>query len=167
MLKQVFALLAAVTLFTVPATAEVEYQVSPDGIVMEVTIEDADFEAFLKSVPEGVRATFCMNSTSTFGINWFWELQGNRVPGGVDVTGGFIFGTICDSPNWDVTGGFISGTTLQLNGVYVGSASCADEVDMSGTRTVPGPRVWSGEYGFPIHSFPHDTALLFPIGPCP
>jgi hypothetical protein len=138
--------------------------VSPDGHQVEVFIEDANFEGWIQTLPEGVPLTVCMNSTSSFGIDWDWTIDGVRNGPGFDITGGFIDGTICDAPNWDVTGGRITGSTLQLNADYVGSGSCAPEVDMSGTRS-GGPRVWSGMYGFPTHAFPHDTALTG-LGPC-
>jgi len=164
MFKQLFLLLAALTLLAAPAFAGVTYQVSPDGYQVEVFIEDVNFEGWIQSLPMGVTITACLNSTSTYGIDWDWTIDGQRNGPGFDIIGGFIDGTICDAPNWDVTSGRITGTTLQLNAVYVGSGNCADELDMSGTRS-GGPRIWSGDYGFPAHAFPHDTALVG-LGPC-
>lgn len=165
MVKQLVALLAVVLLFATPVLAGVTYQVSPDGHRMEIYIDDVDFSAWLESIPEGTRITGCMNSTSIYGIDWDWTIDGYRDGAGFTITGGFIDGTICDAPNWSVTGGYIAPTTLQLNADYVGSQNCAPEVDMSGTRVPGTPRIWSGEYGFPGHAFPHDTEFMG-IGPC-
>jgi hypothetical protein len=166
MLKQLFTLLSVVSLFATPVFAEVTYQVSPDGHRVEIYVDDADFSAWIESVPEGERITGCMNSTSSLGIDFYWTIEGVRNGLGFDITGGFIDGTICDAPNWDVTGGRIEPTSLQLNADYVGSSNCAPEIDMSGSRSPGTPRVWSGEYGFPVHAFPHDTEFLGPF-PCP
>ncbi len=165
MFKQLFALLVGVLLFATPALAGVTYQVSPDGHQVEIYVDDVDFSAWIQSVPEGGRITGCFNSTSIYNIDWDWTIDAFREGPGFTVTGGFIAGTICDSPNWDVTGGFIHPTSLQLNADYVGSENCAAEVDMSGSRTPGTPRVWSGEYGFPAHAFPHDTEFIG-LGPC-
>jgi hypothetical protein len=165
MFKVTLALLAVLFVAAAPAHSEMEYQVTPDGVVMEATIDEADFSEFIESIPERGGVTVCFNSTSTLGIDWFWTIDVVRSGGVVNVLGGFISGTICDSPNWDVTGGTITGTSMSFSGVYVGSSSCADVVELDGSRTPPGPRVWSGLYGFPAPSFPHDTAFAG-FGPC-
>lgn len=166
MLKRLLALTAALSLAAIPAIAgEIEYSVDANGVVMDVTIDNGDFGSFLESLPEGRSVTACFQSTSTYGIDFQWTIDATRSGGVVTVHSGFIGGTICDAPNWSVTGGTITTTSLQLNGIYIGSGSCAAEIDLSGTRTPPGPRVWSGEYGFPAHAFPHDTEFIG-LGPC-
>jgi hypothetical protein len=165
MAARFFASIAVLTFLAAPAPAEVEYQFGPDGSLMQVTAEDSDFSHLIGSLPEGVLATFCLESTTPSG-SWFWQLEGYRSGGVVTVTGGFIDGTICDAPYWDVTGGSITRTSLQLNADHVGEVYCMTVVDMSGVRTPPAPLIWSGTYGFPNHFYEHDTEFLH-IGSCP
>ena len=165
MLKRLLALTAVRSLAALPAIAgEVHYSADANGVLMDVTMEGA-YGDFIQSLPDGRSVTVCFESTSTYGIDFLWTIDVTRSGGVVTVHSGFIGGTICDAPNWSVTGGTITATSLQFNGVYVGGLSCAAEIDMSGTRTPPGPRIWSGDYGWPTHAFPHDTEFLG-RGPC-
>jgi hypothetical protein len=166
MLKRLLAVMAVLSLAALPASAEeIHYSVDANGVVMDVTFDNGDFGSFIQSLPEGRAVTVCFESTSIYGIDWLWTIDVTRSGMVVTVVGGFIGGTICDAPNWNVTGGTITATSMQLNADYVGGGSCAAEVDLSGSRTPPGPRIWSGEYGFPTHAFPHDTEFIG-FGPC-
>ncbi len=160
-----FVALLAIAFIATPVAAEISYVVDANGVKMEVNVDDASFETLINSLPEGTRATICLNSITPADIDWYWEIQVTRYGNQVIVNGGFIDGTICDGPNWDVTGGTLTATSLQLNAVYVGVENCADELDMSGTRTPPGPREWTGQYGFPSHFFDHLTGV-HNLGPC-
>jgi hypothetical protein len=168
MLQRFVMLLALLAFVVTPALAEAQYQVTPDGrIVMNAKVDGVDFTDLIESFPAGRNVTFCLHSTSEFGIDWYWELQGVKVDEGLQVLGGFIKGTICDAPNWDVSGGTIYRFNLVLQAFYVGGESCAGQLDMIGDRTPPA-LLWSGTYGWwgANDQFPHSTSF-YSIGPCP
>ncbi len=169
MFKLFLSILVSLLILSIPAAAEVQYHVTPDGeVVVDVTFDGLDLSEVVESLPEGRSTTFCMHSTSSYGIDWYWELQGVRNGMEVDVVGGNISGTICGSMDWDVTGGVITLTSMTLSANYVGGGSCATPLNLIGSRTPPAPPVWSGTYGwFGSNSdFPHDTEFVN-IGPCP
>ena len=169
MYKTLLSLLLGILFVAAPALAEVQYHVTPDGeIVADATYGDLDLSGVIESLPEGRSVTFCMNSTSIYGIDWFWELEGVRNGMQVDIVGGNITGTICGSGGWDVTGGTITATSMTMSAQYVGGGSCATPLNLIGSRNPPAPRVWSGTYGWygSNNDFPHDTEFVN-IGPCP
>jgi|GEM_PF-6210898 len=112
----------------------------------------------------------CFNMTGG-GVDWNWEMTIDLANGIGTVQDGSISGTICDSPNWEVTSGTIDRDGITLSGIYVGSDSCADTVDLIGDRLggPGGPEfLFDGTYGFfgANDSFPQEIRFVG-RGACP